>query len=258
MTPVSRLALLLGRVLRDVLVLLVQSVLLVAVAFAFGLRAPLPGILLGLAFVVLLAVSLSSLSYAAGLLTKSEDVFAPLVSMISLPLMLLSGILLPMSLAPDWLNALAHLNPFLYVVEAMHAAFLGEYASFVVPEGVVVGLAPHADTLPGLLPDVDACPIHRCELAHEMSREPDAELLDLPDRLASEREYGVLLRVRRHDLAVVAGEMGFGEVPRQRHTYGQIPHLVQRAGLGDAHHVRLGLAVLVVPEKDRHVPLYVV
>ena len=121
-----------------------------------------------------------------------------------------------------------------------------------------MGLAPHADTLPGLLPDVDACPIHRCELAHEMSREPDAELLDLPDRLASEREYGVLLRVRRHDLAVVAGEMGFGEVPRQRHTYGQIPHLVQRAGLGDAHHVRLGLAVLVVSEKDRHVPLYVV
>jgi ABC-2 type transport system permease protein len=139
--PVSRLALLLGRVLRDVLVLLVQSVLLVAVAFAFGLRAPLPGILLALAFVVLLAVSLSSLSYAAGLLTKSEDSFAPLVSMISLPLMLLSGILLPMSLAPDWLNALAHLNPFLYVVEAMRAAFLGEYASVIVAEGVVVALA---------------------------------------------------------------------------------------------------------------------
>src|SRR5438874_1626905 len=51
-TPVSRLALLLGRVSRDVVVLVVQSSLLVLIAIAFGLRAPLPGLLLSLVFVV--------------------------------------------------------------------------------------------------------------------------------------------------------------------------------------------------------------
>jgi ABC-2 type transport system permease protein len=61
-TPVSRLALLLGRVLRDVVVLLVQSVALVLAGVAFGLRAPLVGVLIGLGFVVLLAVSAASLS----------------------------------------------------------------------------------------------------------------------------------------------------------------------------------------------------
>jgi ABC-2 type transport system permease protein len=73
-TPVSRLALLLGRVLRDALVLLVQSILLVTVGFLLGLRAPAAGVLIGLGFVLLLAVSAASLSYTAGLATKKEGV----------------------------------------------------------------------------------------------------------------------------------------------------------------------------------------
>ena len=139
-TPVSRLALLLGRVLRDVLVLLVQAVVLIGAGVAFGLRAPLVGIVISLGFVVLLSVSLSSLSYAASLWTKSEDAFAPLLNMITVPLMLLSGILLPMSLAPAWLDGLARANPFRYIVDAMREVFLGNYATEVVAEGVVVAL----------------------------------------------------------------------------------------------------------------------
>jgi ABC-2 type transport system permease protein len=139
-TPVSRLALLLGRVLRDAVVLLIQSILLVAAGTAFGLRAPILGILLGLGCVLLLAVSLASFSYATGLLIKSEDAFAPLLNMIVVPLLLLSGILLPMSLAPRWLDALSRANPFRYIVEAIRAAFLGQYATGEVLAGVIVAL----------------------------------------------------------------------------------------------------------------------
>jgi len=139
-TPVSRMALLLGRVMRDVVVLLVQSVLLILAAIAFGLRAPWLGVLLGLCFVPLLALSMASLSYTAGLLTRDEDAFAPLVSMVSVPLMLLSGILLPMSLAPEWLYILAHANPFLYIVEAMRSVFLGEYVTWTVFAGAAAAV----------------------------------------------------------------------------------------------------------------------
>jgi ABC-type Na+ transport system ATPase subunit NatA len=45
-TPASRLALLAGRVMRDVLVLASQAVLLIAIATVFGLRAPLGGLVL--------------------------------------------------------------------------------------------------------------------------------------------------------------------------------------------------------------------
>jgi hypothetical protein len=46
-TPVSRLAILAGRLLRDVLTLLVQAVVLVLVGLAFGMRAPVAGVLIG-------------------------------------------------------------------------------------------------------------------------------------------------------------------------------------------------------------------
>src|SRR5207248_723440 len=63
-TPVSRLALLLGRVLRDVAVMVAQAVVLILTALPFGLRAPLGGVLISLGLVALLALSLTSLSYA--------------------------------------------------------------------------------------------------------------------------------------------------------------------------------------------------
>ncbi len=43
---------------------------------------------------------------------------AALVAGLELPLTLLSGVLLPISLGPKWLQAIAHINPLYYVVEA--------------------------------------------------------------------------------------------------------------------------------------------
>lgn len=137
-TPMSRLALLVGRVLRDVVTLVVQCLVLLAAAVLFGLRAPVGGVALGFAFVLLLATTMASLSYTAGLLLKSEDALAPLLNSITVPLLLLSGILLPMTAGPAWLNDLSMANPFRYVVDGMRAAFLGRYASTAVWEGLLV------------------------------------------------------------------------------------------------------------------------
>jgi len=126
-TPASRLGLLLGRVLRDSLVLLVQATLLTLIAVGFGLRVPAGGALITVGIVGLLGVALSSLSYAAGLWLKSEDALAPLLNMVSIPVLLLSGILLPMTLAPGWLYNLSRANPFAYVVDGSRAAFRGDY-----------------------------------------------------------------------------------------------------------------------------------
>ncbi|WP_433469744.1 ABC transporter permease [Spirillospora sp. CA-128828] len=139
-TPVSRTALLLGRVLRDTAVVAFQGVALVAVGLALGLRAPAGGIAVGLLLVVSLAVSVASLSYVLAMRTRSEDAFAPLLSAVTLPLMLLSGILLPMSLAPGWLDVVSRFTPFRYVVDAARAAFLGDFSSAAVAEGALVAV----------------------------------------------------------------------------------------------------------------------
>jgi ABC-2 type transport system permease protein len=106
--------------------LLVQATLLTVIAVFFGLRVPVVGALITVAIVGLLGVALSSLSYAAGLWLKSEDALAPLLNMVSVPVLLLSGILLPMQLAPKWLYTISRLNPFSHVVDGSRAAFQGD------------------------------------------------------------------------------------------------------------------------------------
>ena len=142
-TPVSRLAIMAGRVLRDVVTLVVQATVLILVGVAFGLRAPIAAIVIGYGFIILVAIGLAALSYATGLLVKSEDAFAPMVNTLVVPLLLLSGIFLPMTLGPGWLQAIARISPFRYVIDAMREAYAGQYFNTIMIEGiaVAVGLA---------------------------------------------------------------------------------------------------------------------
>ncbi|NGN69671.1 ABC transporter permease [Streptomyces sp. A7024] len=146
-TPASRLALLAGRVLRDTLLFLFQAVLLVLAALVMGLRAPLTGILIGFAFVALLTISLASLSYALAMKVNTPQEFGPVINALTMPSMLLSGLMLPMALAPAWLDVLSHFMPFRYLVDAVRAAFVGHYASMPMLYGVLVALAMSAASL---------------------------------------------------------------------------------------------------------------
>ncbi|WP_282791392.1 ABC transporter permease [Streptomyces sp. CC224B] len=139
-TPASRLALLLGRLLRDAALFVFQAVLLVLAALVMGLRAPLAGILIGFAFVALLTVALAALSYALALKVRTPQEFGPTVNGLAMPAMLLSGLMLPMSLGPDWLDVLSHLTPFRYLVDAVRDAYVGEYATAHMLYGALVAV----------------------------------------------------------------------------------------------------------------------
>ncbi|OKJ02470.1 multidrug ABC transporter permease [Streptomyces sp. CB01249] len=139
-TPVSRAALLLGRVLRDALLFVFQAVLLVLVAVLMGLRAPLAGVLIGFLFVGLLTVSLASLSYALAMRVSTPQEFGPVINSLTMPAMLLSGLMLPMTLGPKWLDVLSHFTPFRYLVDAVRDAYVGSYATAHMLYGVLVAL----------------------------------------------------------------------------------------------------------------------
>ncbi|MGH3974163.1 MAG: ABC transporter permease, partial [Pseudonocardiaceae bacterium] len=80
-------------------------------------------------------------SYGLALKLKSEDAFAPVQNSIIVPLLLLSGILLPMSLAPAWLFTVSRFNPFVYVVDATRAAFVGDLTGTTVLLGLLAAVA---------------------------------------------------------------------------------------------------------------------
>ena len=142
-TPVARSSILLGRVLRDAVVLLLQCVLITLVAIPFGLSVNAGGFLLSLVLYALVGVSMSSMSYGFALLYKVEDPLAPTLNTIALPVSLLSGIILPLALAPLWLQDIAKGNPFAYGVDAARALFAGNFSNISILEGfiIIAGLA---------------------------------------------------------------------------------------------------------------------
>lgn len=140
-TPVRRISLLLGKVANYALQLLVQALIILVLALvAFDLRAPLGGVVLALVIVLLMGITLASAGYAMALLLKSEEAFIPLLNSILLPILLLSGILIPITagLAPKWLYTVSRINPFRHIVDADRAAFRGDFTVDALLTGTVI------------------------------------------------------------------------------------------------------------------------
>ena len=137
-TPMSRTAAVLGRTLRDVVVFMVQGLILVVVAIPLGLRIDPVGVVVAFALLALIGLVLGPVSYAMALVIGSEDALAPLTQAIALPLLLLSGVMLPMSLAPDWLRTVASLNPLYHATLAIRALFNAQFSDPDVMVGIGV------------------------------------------------------------------------------------------------------------------------
>lgn len=140
-TPVSRVALMLGRALRDVATLLFQGTVITVLATLFGMRVNMGDVLLTFLLLSLLALMMASVGYALGLKLRSEDALAPLVNMLVLPIMLLAGIMLPLAMAPTWLQRVADFNPFSWAVTATRELFAGNPGDDSVWQSLAI-LAP--------------------------------------------------------------------------------------------------------------------
>jgi ABC-2 type transport system permease protein len=137
-TPAHRAAILLAYLLRDVLILLVQSLIAVLLALAMGLTANLAGLVVTFGMMVLTGTLMASCSYALAMRLKREDTLASVVNSFSTPLLLLSGITLPLTLAPKIIRSIASVNPFAYEVTAARALFLGNFGDSAVVIGLVL------------------------------------------------------------------------------------------------------------------------
>jgi ABC-2 type transport system permease protein len=124
-TPVSRLAIVLGFVLRNSVVLIVQSALLLLTALFFGLRIDPVGTLIVAVLMMLIGITMASLSYAVALLVKDEGTLAAVTNFFTLPLVILSGIMLPVAFAPASIRTIARLDPFSYAADAARALLNG-------------------------------------------------------------------------------------------------------------------------------------
>lgn len=131
-TPVSRTALVLGFVLGDAVQLFFQSLMLLAASFVFGLRVNVVGILLLFVLVLLVGTMLTAASHAVALIAKNTDGLVAVVNFFCMPMILLSGIMLPLSFAPRVIQLLSLFNPFRYAVDASRVLIEGSLSDPVI------------------------------------------------------------------------------------------------------------------------------
>jgi ABC-2 type transport system permease protein len=137
-TPVNRLALMIGMISVSLLNLLVQTLLLLGIGLLLGFRPDGTGLLLLVALVLLGGLMMGSCSYAVALLVKNEGSLAAAVNLVALPLLLLSGIMLPLTLAPLVLRNIAKVNPFAYSVEAARALVAGHFGDVAIVQAFLI------------------------------------------------------------------------------------------------------------------------
>jgi ABC-2 type transport system permease protein len=142
-TQISRVALLLGRALRDVTTMLVQSVIITVAALPFGLSVPVMELVLAFVLLALIGLMTTAISYDLTLLIRSEQTLGQVLNVLTQPIALLAGVLIPLALAPAWIQNVALANPFSWATAGMRALFDGKVDDPTVWQSLIIvsGLA---------------------------------------------------------------------------------------------------------------------
>jgi ABC-2 type transport system permease protein len=127
-TPVSRTAIICGRLLQGALLAVVQAGIIIVIGLLVG--ADYPGGLLGMAVLlgasILLGEGFAALSTGVALLARKEDTLIAAANMLLTPLMFLSAVFMRIELMPHWIQTAARYNPVNWAVaagrEAMQAS----------------------------------------------------------------------------------------------------------------------------------------
>jgi ABC-2 type transport system permease protein len=128
-TPVSRYAILLGRLTSDAFRVVVQSAIILALAYALGATVitGVVGILLILFTVAFFGLAWSGISLAIGLKTRSSETVFAIGGFLTFPLLFMSTALTPKLFMPDWISNVSNFNPISYTVDAARVLMVTGY-----------------------------------------------------------------------------------------------------------------------------------
>jgi ABC-2 type transport system permease protein len=128
-TPVSRAALIGGRIVYAALQVALQAAVLLAVATAVGARGSggAPGIAVALAATALLGAAVAGCSLSLALVNQRQEVLIAVTNLVALPLMMLSTMMMSVGLMPDWMRTVARFNPVDWAVVAARSGFEGRW-----------------------------------------------------------------------------------------------------------------------------------
>jgi ABC-2 type transport system permease protein len=133
-TPLSRSSIVLGKAAGACVRALVQAVLLLAVlaVAGIGVRWTFTGVIGTLAMLILGTAAFACMSMLLAAVIKERERFMGVGQLIMMPLFFASTALYPLAIMPDWLQAIARVNPLTYEVQGLRQMLVGVGGAGVV------------------------------------------------------------------------------------------------------------------------------
>jgi len=139
--PVSRISIVLGRTAGGLTTGVLQAVIILISGILMGMTMPsLPGFLLSLVFMVLIAATFIGLGLAFASKMKDMSGFSLIMNFLIFPLFFLSGALYPLDRFPVMVRYLAYLNPLTYGVDGLRYSLIGTSALSPVVDLAVLAI----------------------------------------------------------------------------------------------------------------------
>jgi len=116
LTQVRRPAILFGRLITDMLVVILQAIITLVVAIVMGvsISSGLPGVLLMLLTVAFFELALSGIFLYVGMKTRKTETISALGGILFFPMIFVSSAMFPASFFPSWAQTVSRYNPVSY------------------------------------------------------------------------------------------------------------------------------------------------
>jgi ABC-2 type transport system permease protein len=141
--PVSRFALVLGKVAGGATVAAVQGAIMLALAPLVGVRLNALLIVEVIGLELLMAVAITAFGVFVASRIQRMEAFNVVMQMLMMPMLFLSGALFPLNSLPAWLTVITRINPLTYAVDPLRKVVfasqnMSQLAKARFPTGVVL------------------------------------------------------------------------------------------------------------------------
>lgn len=139
--PVSRMAIVLGKVMGGVAIAMVQTLIFTIAAPFLGLHISLGSLALLIVTYILSSTGFAAMGFFFAWSMRSSAGFHAIMMVFLMPLWMLSGALFPIENAPGWLHAVMSINPVAHALVLMRGPFYLEPAQLLADSRWLTALA---------------------------------------------------------------------------------------------------------------------